>query len=81
MSDIKGPQDGSQLEERLSPAQVANFAGSLVVNNLDVAPKALVVRGNKGKAAVWAAYFKDGWDDIGIWKSAVSVCPPSMVKI
>lgn len=73
MGDRKGPQDGSQLEERLSPAQVANFAGSLVVNNLDIAPKAIVVRGDKGKAAVWATYFTDGWDDIGIWKSAVSV--------
>ena len=73
MGNTKGPQDGSQLEERLSPAEVANFAGSLVVNNLDITPKAIVVRGNKGKAAVWAIYFTDGWDDIGIWKSAVSV--------
>ena len=81
MGDSKGPQDGSRMEERLSPGQVANFAGSLVVNNLDVAPKAIVLRGNRGKAAVWAIYFTDGWDDIGIWKSAVSVCPPSLVKI
>lgn len=81
MGDSKGQQDGSQLEERWSPAQVANFPGSLVVNNLDIAPKATVVRGNKGKAAVWAVYFTDGWDDIGIWKSAVSVFPPSMEKI
>ena len=81
MGDREGPQEGSQLEECLSPAQVANFAGSLAVNNLDITPKAIVVRGNKGKAAVWAIYFTDGWDDIGIWKSAVSVCPPNMEKI
>ena len=60
MSDIKGPQDASQLEERLSLAPVANFAGSLGVKNLDVAPMALVVRGNKGKAAVWLLILKMG---------------------
>ena len=81
MNDSKGPQDGNQVEERLSPGQVANFAGSLVVNNLDAAPKATVVRGNRGKAAVWAIYFTEGWDDLGIWKSAVSIFPPRLVKI
>ncbi len=81
MDDSKGPQDGPQVEERLSPGQVANFAGSLVVNNLGVAPKATLVRGNRAKAAVWAVYFTEGWDDVGIWKSAVSVCPPRLVKI
>ena len=81
MNDRKGPQDGHPVEERLSPGQVANFAGSLVVNNLDVAPKATVVRGNRGKAAVWAIYFTEGWDDTGIWKSAVSIFPPRLVKI
>ena len=73
MNHGKGPQDGHQVEERLSPGQVANFAGSLVVNNLDVAPKATVVKANTGKAAVWAVYFTEGWDDVGIWKSAVSI--------
>ena len=69
------------MEERLSPGSVANFAGSLVVNNSDVAPKATVVRGNRGKAAAWAIYFTEGWDEIGIWKSAVSIIPPWLVKI
>ena len=81
MSDSKGPQDGHQVEERLSPGQVANFAGSLVVNNLDVAPKATVVRGNRGKAAAWANSFTERGDEIGIWKSAVSIIPPRLVKI
>ena len=81
MNDRKRPKDGHQVEERMSPGQVANFAGSLVVNNLDVAPKVTVVRGNRGKAAVWAMYFTEGWDDIGIWKSAVSIFPPRLVLI
>ena len=73
MSDVKGPQDDLQVtQERLSPGRVANLAGSLVVNNLDVPPKVTVVKGDKGKAAAWVTYFTEGWDDIGIWKSAVS---------
>lgn len=69
------------MEERLSLGQVANLAGSLVVNNWDVAPKATVVRGNRGKAVVRAIYFTEGWDNVGIWKSVVSISQPKFVKI
>ena len=50
-------------------------------HQVDVAPKATLVRGNRGKAAAWAIYFTEGWDEIGIWKSAVSIMPPRLVKI
>lgn len=59
--------------ERLSPTKAANFPGSLVVNHLDVGPKTTCTPQNKRSVADWVAYFKDGWDDIGIWKSAVSI--------
>ena len=48
---------------------------------LALAPKATVVRGNSVKVAVWAIYSTAGWDKIGIWKSAVTITPPRLVKI
>ncbi len=58
--------------ERLSPSRVANFPGSLVVNNLEHPPKRKATPKDKAKVAGWVFYLRDGWDDIGIWKSAVS---------
>ncbi|MCJ1455670.1 hypothetical protein MMC28_006026 [Mycoblastus sanguinarius] len=71
MNDSKeSPEDPPPRFELLSPGPLANFHGSLVVNHLDNVPKATIIPQDKGKAAAWIAYFSDGWDDIGIWKSA-----------
>lgn len=59
--------------ERLTPGNLANFAGSLVANHLGDALKTTSYPQDKGKLAKWHAYFGDGWDDPGIWKSAVSI--------
>ena len=53
------------------PAEAANFPGSLVVNQLESLPRRHVVPLQKGNGAAWLHYFSGGWDDLGIWKSAV----------
>ena len=58
--------------EALAPGKVANFPGSLVANQIQHAVKTSSYPQDKGKLANWVAYFREGWDDPGIWKSAVS---------
>ena len=77
MDDSKALRDEAQIpREHPSPSQTANCPGSLLVNQLEAVSNATAVRGNKGRTAAWAVYFIEGWDDIGIWKSAVSVSTP-----
>ena len=59
--------------EALAPGKVANFPGSLVANHLGHAIKSSSYPQDKGKLANWVAYFREGWDDPGIWKSAVRI--------
>ena len=74
MDDPEPTEEKLQIpHEQLTPGETANFPGSLAVSRFDPAPKATAIRGNKGKTAAWAVYFTEGWDDIGIWKSAVSI--------
>ncbi len=79
--DEKVPEDSAATEhdrvlcESLAPGKVANFPGSLVANQLGDNLKASSYPQDKGKLANWVAYFKEGWDDPDIWKSAVSIGP------
>lgn len=61
----------SSPRQHLKAAETANFAGSLVVNQLDEAPRPTVTSKRDGKVAEWVLYFEQGWVDKGIWKSAV----------
>lgn len=77
--DEKVPENSAELEraqvprEHLAPGKVANFPGSLVANSLANTLEATSYPQDKGKLANWVAYFREGWDDPGIWKSAVSI--------
>ena len=76
--DEKGPEDSAESEhtvprERRMPGKLANFPGSLVANHLGDTLKGTAYPQNKGNLANWVAYFRYGWDDPGIWKSAVSI--------
>lgn len=76
----KTPESSEDAEHRmiceaLAPGKVANFPGSLVANQLGQTAKASSYPQDKGKLANWVAYFRDGWDDPSIWKSAVSIRP------
>jgi len=52
------------------PSAIADFKGSFVRNGLPEAATARAVPLRRAKTSQWVAYFRDGWDDIGIWKSA-----------
>lgn len=75
--DAKEPEDTNQSEysrmlcETRAPGQVANFPGSLVTNQLRDNLKTSSYPKDKASLANWIAYFREGWDDPGIWKSAV----------
>ena len=75
--DAKGPEDLAQLQhggmlcETRAPGKVANFPGSLVTNQLKDNLKTSSYPKDKASLANWIAYFREGWDDPGIWKSAV----------
>lgn len=70
---IHGDSEHTQVpRERLAPGKLANFPGSLVANLGDNL-KATSYPQNKGSLANWVVYFGDGWDDPGIWKSAVGI--------
>ncbi|KAL9614411.1 MAG: hypothetical protein Q9167_001082 [Letrouitia subvulpina] len=51
------------------PSKSAQFRGSLVLNYVE-SPRDLEPPQNKARASEWVTYFKDGWDDVGVWKSA-----------
>lgn len=59
------------LRERLTPGKVANFPGSPVANHLGHTLGITSYPQNKGELANWVAYFTEGWDDPGIWKSVL----------
>ena len=59
--------------EQLSPGKVAKFPGSLVVNSLEDQRKQSAFPRDKRRIGSWVLYFTDGWDDVGIWKSAVGI--------
>ena len=59
--------------ERLRPATVANFPGSLAANQLGDSLETTSYPQHKGRLANWVAYLREGWEDPGIWKSAVSI--------
>ena len=59
--------------KRLVPGRIANFPGSLVVNHIGIYLNATSYPQDKGRLASWVAYFREGWDDPAIWKSAVSI--------
>lgn len=79
--DDKIPENSVKSEhtqvprERLAPGKLANFPGSLVANHLGDTLKVTPYPQDKGRLANWVAYFRYGWDDPAIWKSAVSICP------
>ena len=75
--DDKVPESADALPngvncEALAPGKVANFPGSLVANQIQQAVQTSSYPQDKGTLANWVAYFREGWDDPGIWKSAVS---------
>ena len=72
------PEHTPMLRESLAPAKVANFPGSLVANHLGSKIKSTAYPQEKANVANWVAYFRDGWDDLGLWKSAVSIRPKSL---
>lgn len=81
--DEKVTEDPAESEhtrvprERLAPGKLANFPGSLVANHLAATLGATSYPQDKGRLANWVAYFRDGWDDPGIWKSAVRYLTPA----
>ena len=56
----------------LQPGPVANFKGSFVLNSLPAIPDSAAPTIRQSKGPDWVAYFRAGWTDVGIWKSAVS---------
>ncbi|KAM0793955.1 aquaporin-like protein [Usnea florida] len=59
-----------ERRERLTPATVANFPGSLAANQLGESLETTSYPQRKGRLANWVAYCREGWEDPGIWKSA-----------
>ena len=51
------------------PGQAATFRGSLVASHTEERVEHCISR--KGFASNVATYIREGWDDIGVWKSAV----------
>ena len=54
-----------------APAPIANFKGSFVYKDTTT-PFVSETPIRKSGISEWAVYFRDGWTDVGIWKSAVS---------
>ena len=61
--------------ENLTPGTIANFPGSLVANHIGDKLQSSAYPQNKGRLANWVVYFRYGWDDPAIWRSAVSLYP------
>ena len=62
-----------RTQTSLVPGPVANFKGSFVLNSLPPAPtSATAPTIRQSRVSDWIAYFRAGWTDVGIWKSAVS---------
>lgn len=57
-----------------STEPIANFRGSFVIDHFDDVPASYSVANHKPRIQNWVAVFRDGWGDVGIWKSAV--CNP-----
>lgn len=53
----------------VAPAPIANFKGSFVYKDTDT-PFLSEGPSTKSRVSDWLLYFRDGWTDIGIWKSA-----------
>ena len=53
------------------PGPVAQFRGSFVLHNLAPTPDSAAPTIRESKVPDWIAYFRHGWTDVGIWKSAV----------
>ena len=79
--DEKVPETSVESEhtqvrhESLAPGKLANFPGSLVANHLGDNLKTTYYPQSKGRLANWVLYFREGWDDPAIWRSAVSIWP------
>ena len=56
-------------EKRLVPSAAAQFPGSFVAGFREDHRKSAP---SKGWRSALFTYFTDGWDDISVWKSAVS---------
>ena len=77
--DEKVPETSVESEhtqvrhKSLAPGKLANFPGSLVANHLGDNLKTTFYPQSKGRLANWVLYFREGWDDPAIWRSAVSI--------
>ena len=60
-----------RTQTSLQPGPVAHFKGSFVLNNLPPIPNTATPTIRQSRFPDWIAYFRDGWTDVGIWKSAV----------
>lgn len=66
-----------RTQTSLQPGPVANFKGSFVLNSLPPIPDSAAPTIRQGRVTDWVAYFRAGWTDVGIWKSAVSASESS----
>jgi hypothetical protein len=60
------------IEEKLVPTTATQFPGSFAAGYREDHRKAPET---KDWACILYTYFTDGWNDIGIWKSAVHASP------
>ena len=52
-------------------AATANFKGSLVLGQ-QIGAEEKVLPAYSTRTSKWASYVRDGWGDVGLWKSAAS---------
>lgn len=64
-------RDWPETETLMVPSKSAQFRGSLVPKHVE-SPHDQEPPLNKARASEWITYFKDGWDNVGVWKSAVN---------
>lgn len=68
---------GSDNDDAEISQSIARFRGSFVIDHLNELPKARGPGQHKIRMMDIAAAFGEGWNDVGIWKSAVSNFYPS----
>lgn len=71
---------GSDNDDAKISQLIARFRGSFVIDHLNELPKARGPRQHKIRRMDFAAAFGEGWNDVGIWKSAVRIFDPSPLE-
>lgn len=61
----------NDVDDAALPGPIANFKGSFVTDHLTDLTQYHVSSLPKTRREAWVAGFKEGWTDMGIWKSAV----------